>query len=221
MWSRDVENARDSLYTGKVHGPVWYISMTTRVYFIRHSETDWSLDGRHTGSTDVPLTAQGEQSARKLGTRLTEETFSRVISSPRIRARRTCELMGLVAAMEIDPDLGEWNYGDYEGRRTAEIQTEHPDWNIFRDGCPGGESPAQIGTRVDRVIARIRQADGNVAIFSHGHFGRVFGARWIGLRVDEAQHLLLTPTSLSLLDWNPSASPSSVISLWNANTEQL
>ncbi len=136
--------------------------MALHLYFVRHGETEWSLTGRHTGRTEIPLTDVGEQEARKLGTRLPKESFTRVLSSPRLRARRTCELMGLAAVMEIDPELAEWDYGDYEGMRSVEIRKTRPDWNLFRDGCPGGESPAAISGRADRFIARVRQTEGVV-----------------------------------------------------------
>jgi probable phosphoglycerate mutase len=195
--------------------------MAVRVYLVRHGETEWSLNGRHTGRTDVLLTVHGEDESRKLGTRLSKESLSRVFSSPRLRARRTCELVGLAADMEIDSDLAEWDYGDYEGARTIEIRKHHPQWNIFHDGCPRGESPAQISERTDRVVARLRKLEGDVAIFSHGHLGRVFGARWIGLRVDQAERLLLGTASVSILDYDPARGNEGVVTLWNANVEHL
>ena len=168
--------------------------MLPRIYLIRHGETEWSLSGQHTGRTDIPLTARGEDEARELGQRLRDIQFARVLTSPRQRARRTCELAGLGPVAEIEPDLAEWDYGDYEGQRSADIRKARPDWNLFRDGCPRGEMPAQISDRADRLIARLRVLDGNVALFSHGHFGRVLAARWIGLPVSEGQHFLL-PTA--------------------------
>jgi probable phosphoglycerate mutase len=195
--------------------------MAVRVYLIRHGETEWSLNGRHTGRTDVPLTEHGEEESRKLGVRLPKETFSRVFSSPRLRARRTCELMGLAAVMEIDSELAEWDYGNYEGLRTAEIRKRRPQWNIFRDGCAGGESPTQISERVDRIIARLRKLEGDVAIFSHGHLGRVFGARWIGLRVDQAERLLLGTASVSVLEYDPTRAAEGAVALWNADAQHL
>jgi broad specificity phosphatase PhoE len=195
--------------------------MNSRVYLIRHGETEWSLAGRHTGFTEQILTAQGEEESRKLGTRLPKYHFARVLSSPRVRARRSAELMGLAAAMEVDSELAEWNYGDYEGLRTSEIRKNHPHWNIFRDGCPGGETPAEIGARADRIIARLRSFDGAVAIFTHGHFGRVLAVRWIGLDVAVAAHLMLGTTSLSILDWNSQYSPKAAIALWNAEAARL
>ncbi len=195
--------------------------MALHLYFVRHGETEWSLTGRHTGRTEIPLTDVGEQEARKLGTRLPKESFTRVLSSPRLRARRTCELMGLAAVMEIDPELAEWDYGDYEGMRSVEIRKTRPDWNLFRDGCPGGESPAAISGRADRFIARVRQTEGAVAVFAHSHFGRVLAARWIGADVTLAQFLVLATTSLSLLEWNVAANSGPAISLWNAEAAHL
>ena len=198
------------------------MSMTTnppmplRLYLIRHGETAWSLTGQHTGRTDILLTEQGEQDARELAERLRAVRFSRVFTSPRQRARRTCELVGLDAVAEIEPDLAEWDYGDYEGQRSVDIRKGRPDWNLFRDGCPRGESPAQFSERADRVIARLRALEGNIAIFSHGHFGRVLAARWIGLPVGQAQHFLLSTASLSILGYERNLASESAIVLWNA-----
>jgi len=189
--------------------------MPPRIYLIRHGETEWSLSGQHTGRTDIPLTTRGEDGARKLGLRLREIQFARVLTSPRQRARRTCELAGLGFVAEIEPDLAEWDYGDYESRRSAEIRKSRPDWNLFRDGCPNGESPGQISDRADHLIARLRSLDGNVALFSHGHFGRVLAARWIGLPVIEAQRFLLDTASLNILAYEHDRVESPVIALWN------
>src|SRR5437899_1443904 len=152
-------------------------------YLVRHGETAWSLSGQHTGLTDLPLTGCGEDHARQLGERLKALTFTKVWTSPLQRASRTCELAGFKEAAEVDRDLVEWNYGEYEGLRTAEIREARPDWQIFRDGCPGGESLEQIGARADRVVSRIRTtpAPGDVLVFSSGHFLRVLAARWLGL----------------------------------------
>lgn len=190
--------------------------MLPHVFLIRHGETEWSRSGRHTGSTDLPLTEQGEQNARGLADRLRAVKFSRVFTSPRQRARRTCELAGLGALAEVEPDLAEWDYGDYEGKRSVEIFQTRPEWNLFRDGCPNGESPAQVSDRADRLIARLRAQDGNLALFTHGHFGRVLGARWIGLPVIEAQRFLLGTGSLSLLGYEHDRTDQPVISRWNA-----
>lgn len=190
--------------------------MALRIYLVRHGETEWSLSGQHTGRTDIPLTARGEDGARKLEPRLREIKFNRVLTSPRQRARRTCELAGLGAGAEIEPVLAEWDYGDYEVKRSAEIFQLRPGWNIFRDGCPDGESPAQISDRADRLIGRLRAGDGNVALFSHGHFGRVLAARWIGLPVFEAQRFLLDPASVNILGYEHDRVASPVIALWNS-----
>ena len=192
--------------------------MLPRLYLIRHGETEWSRSGQHTGRTDILLTARGEERARELGQRLRNIQFGRVLTSPRQRARRTCELAGLGAAAEIEPDLTEWDYGDYEGQRSADIRMQRPDWNLFRDGCPRGETPAQISDRADRLIARLRVLDGKVALFSHGHFGRVLAARWIGLPVGEAQRFLLETASLSILDHEHNNVELPVIALWNAGS---
>lgn len=184
------------------------------IYLARHGETAWTVSGQHTGLTDIPLTERGERNARRLGERLKGLSFSHVLTSPLQRARRTCELAGFAAVAEVDPDLVEWNYGAYEGRKTVDIRKERPDWDIFRDGCPGGESPAQIGARADRVIARLRALDEDVLLFSSAHFLRVFAARWCGLEVPFARYLLLTVATLSTLGYEHNkAEP--VIRLWN------
>jgi broad specificity phosphatase PhoE len=184
------------------------------IYLARHGETAWSLSGQHTGRTDLPLTECGERNARALGERLRGMTFAKVLTSPLQRAVRTCELAGFGAVAKIDPDLVEWDYGEYEGRRTAEIHSERPDWQLFRDGCPGGESPERIGARADRVVERVRDVKGDVLVFSSGHFLRVFGARWLGLDAAGGRYLLLSTASLSALSYEHNlAEP--VIRLWN------
>ncbi|MEA5390087.1 histidine phosphatase family protein [Cyanobium gracile UHCC 0139] len=169
------------------------------VILIRHGETEWSLSGQHTGSTDIPLTAQGEEAARGLAPLLARHPFSLVLCSPLQRARRTCELAGLGAQARLEPDLVEWDYGAYEGLTTTEIQAQRPGWMVFRDGCPDGESPAQVGERVDRVIGRLRQEGGRVALVAHGHLLRVFVARWIGLTPGHGAHFLLDTATLTVL----------------------
>ena len=184
------------------------------VYLARHGETAWSLSGQHTGRTDLPLTERGERNARALGERLRGMTFAKVLTSPLQRAVRTCELAGFGAVAEIDPDLVEWDYGEYEGRRTAEIHAERPDWQLFRDGCPGGEAPDQIGARADRVIGRVRALKADVLVFSSGHILRVLAARWLGLDVAGGRYLLLSTASLSALGYeHHQAEPA--IRLWN------
>lgn len=187
-----------------------------QLYFIRHGETAWSLSGQHTGLTDIPLTAHGEDQARGLAPSLQRVQFAHVFTSPRQRAQRTCELAGLGSAAEIEPDLAEWDYGEYEGRRSADISEERPGWNIFKDGCPRGEAPQQIADRADRLIGRLCAMSGYIALFSHGHFGCVLAARWIGLPVLNGQHFLLNPASLSILCYNPSHPDLKVIAQWNA-----
>jgi broad specificity phosphatase PhoE len=184
------------------------------IYLARHGETAWSLTGQHTGLTDLPLTGHGERNARNLGARLKGLTFAKVFTSPLQRASRTCELAGFKAAAEVDRDLVEWNYGDYEGRRTAEIRRERPDWQLFRDGCPGGESPEQAGARADRVIQRVRAVQGDVLIFSSGHFLRVFAARWLGIEAAAGRFFLLETASLSAVSYEHTLSQP-VIRLWN------
>lgn len=195
--------------------------MLPRIYLIRHGETEWSISGQYTGSTDLPLTQHGEHLARELGLRLSGIQFTRVLSSPRQRARRTCELAIPGVTPEIEPDLVEWGYGDYEGKHSVAIHEQHPDWNLFRDGCPHGETPNHVTTRADRIIAKLRTLDGNIALFSHGHFGRVFAARWIGLPVSEAQHFLLNTASLSIFDYEHDQADSPAIALWNASANYV
>jgi broad specificity phosphatase PhoE len=172
-----------------------------QVYLIRHGETEWSLSGQHTGSTDIPLTENGRKVARLLAPVLAKETFALVLTSPLERAWQTCELAGLGDRAEIERDLMEWNYGEYEGLTPKQIHAQAPEWMLFRDGSPGGESPAQIGARVDRVIARVRAVQGYVALFAHGHIFRVFAARWLGLPVTAGCHFLLDTATLNILSY--------------------
>jgi broad specificity phosphatase PhoE len=183
-------------------------------YLARHGETAWTITGQHTGLTDLPLTERGEANARSLGLRLSGIPFTKVFTSPLQRARRTCELAGFGQAGELDSDLVEWNYGRYEGRLTADILRERPDWQLFRDGCPDGESPEQVAARADRVVARIRRVAGNVLLFSSGHFLRVLATRWIGIAPINGQALMLSTASLSSLSYENSFSHPA-ISLWN------
>ena len=171
------------------------------IYLARHGETAWSLTGQHTGLTDLPLTERGEQNARALGERLMGLNFGKVFTSPLQRAARTCEMAGFGAVAEVDRDLVEWDYGQYEGRRTAEIHAKRPDWQLFRDGCPGGESPDQVGARADRVLSRVRAVGADVLFFSSGHFLRVLAARWLGLEPPAGTYLLLSTASLSALGY--------------------
>lgn len=168
-------------------------------FVIRHGETAWSLSGQHTGTTDISLTENGRRLAERLRPVLGEEVFALVLVSPMQRARETCELAGLGRQAVIDPDLVEWNYGQYEGLTPGQIRAKAPGWLIFRDGCPGGEAPEQVGARVDRVVARSRAMEGDVALFAHGHVLRVLAARWLGLPPQAGQHFLLGTGTLSVL----------------------
>jgi probable phosphoglycerate mutase len=184
------------------------------LYLARHGETAWTLSGQHTGLTDVPLTERGEQDARRLGERLRGLHFARVLTSPLQRASRTCDLAGFGSAAAEDRDLLEWNYGRYEGRTSADIHKERPDWDLFRDGCPEGEKAADVGARVDRVIARARAAQGDVLLFSSAHVLRVLAARWLGLEPEGGRYFLLTTASLSVLGYEHNRSQP-VIRLWD------
>ena len=184
------------------------------IYLARHGETAWSLTGQHTGLTDLPLTERGEQNARALGERLVGLSFAKVFTSPLQRAARTCELTGFGDVAAVDRDLLEWNYGQYEGRRTAEIHAERPDWQLFRDGCPGGESPDQVGARADRALSRLRAVQGDMLLFSSGHFLRVLAARWLGLEPAAGRFFLLSTASLSALGYEHNLSQP-VIRLWD------
>ena len=185
------------------------------VYLARHGETAWTISRQHTGLTDLPLTERGERTARRLGERLKGLTFSKVLTSPLQRAARTCELAGFKSVAETDKDLVEWDYGQYEGRRTAEIRAERPDWELFRDGCPGGESPHQVSVRADRIVHRIRAVPGDVLLFTSGHFLRVLAVRWLGLEVSvNCKFFMLSTASLSALGYEHDRSRP-VIRLWN------
>jgi broad specificity phosphatase PhoE len=165
----------------------------------RHGETEWSLSGQHTGVTDVPLTDEGRRQARALGERLAGRAFALVLSSPLSRALDTCRLAGLGDAVAVRDDLREWEYGEYEGITTREIRRSRPDWYLFDDGCPGGETAAQVGARADRVIAEVRSAGGDVALFGHGHCLRVLAARWLGLPAREGGRFGLSTATLCVL----------------------
>jgi probable phosphoglycerate mutase len=184
------------------------------LYLARHGETAWSLSGQHTGLTDLPLTPQGESAARALGEHLRGMQFRAVFTSPLQRAARTCELAGFGAVAIRDPDLLEWNYGEYEGLRTAEIHAKRPDWQIFRDGCPGGESPDQVAARADRMVAKVRAYDGDVLVFSSAHILRMVAARWLGLEPIGGSLLVLDTASLSALGYEH-ARNTPAIRLWN------
>ena len=185
------------------------------VYLARHGETAWTISGQHTGLTDLPLTERGERTARRLGERLKGLTFAAVLTSPLQRAARTCELAGFKSVAEVDKDLVEWDYGEYEGRRTVDIRKERPDWELFRDGCPGGESPQQVSVRADRIVHRIRAVTGDVLIFTSGHFMRVLATRWLGLEPTvNCKFFMLSTASLSAVGYEHTLSRP-VIRLWN------
>ncbi len=189
--------------------------MTASVTLVRHGETAWSAAGRHTGRTDIPLTGTGEAKARRLGERLAGQTFDRVFTSPLQRAARTCALAGFGARAVVDPDLLEWNYGDYEGRTTHDIEAERPGWLIFRDGCPNGETAADVGARVDRVIARLRTADDCAILFSSAHVLRVLTARWLALPPSDGRLFKLDTASVSVLTYEHDDRAEPVVGLWN------
>ena len=188
--------------------------MLPTLYIARHGETAWSLSGQHTGLTDLPLTERGQSNARRLGNQLRGRSFAKVFTSPLQRARRTCELAGFGAQAEVDRDLLEWNYGEYEGLRTAEIHAKRPGWKLFRDGCPGGESASDVGARADRMVDRVRAVQQDVLIFSSGHFLRVLAARWLGLEPEAGRYFLLSTASLSALSYEDDLTRP-VIKFWN------
>ncbi|WP_283147808.1 histidine phosphatase family protein [Silvimonas soli] len=194
------------------------MSMLAQLYLVRHAQTAWSLTGQHTGSTELPLTPQGEDEARALMPVLRNIAFDYVLTSPRQRAQSTCQLAGLGATAQIEPDLAEWDYGDYEGLRSADIGARHPDWNIWRDGCLQGETPHQVANRADRLIARIYALRGNVALFSHGQFGAALVVRWIGLPIIAGQHFELHPASLAILGHSKNHPNLRVINLLNGGS---
>ncbi|MDA8288014.1 MAG: histidine phosphatase family protein [Actinomycetota bacterium] len=188
-----------------------------RLWLVRHGSTEWSRSGRHTGRTDIDLDATGREQAKALGERLAEQDFAVVLTSPLKRARQTCELAGLGDVAEVDEQLAEWDYGDYEGRTTAEIRTTRPGWQLFRDGCPHGEVAAAVGARADRVLERLardpRCRGAEAVCFSHGHLLRVLAARWLGLPPEDAQLVALDTASISILgyehEWR-------VVERWNS-----
>ena len=183
-----------------------------RVFLVRHGETEWSKTGQHTGKTDLPLTEAGEKQGRLLTERLKGVDFALVLTSPLQRALETCRQAGLLDRAEVSDDLHEWDYGRYEGLTTPQIREQQPDWNLWTDGAPDGESPEQVSARADRVLERIRAADGDVALFSHGHMLRSLGARWIGVPITAGTHLMLSTASVSVLGYERE---SPVLRLWN------
>lgn len=191
------------------------ISAVRPVVVIRHGETAWSRDHRHTGRTDVPLTPVGDAQARDLGDRLRSFTFAHVLTSPQQRARSTCDLAGFAGVARIEHDLREWDCGDYEGLTLKEIHAMRPGWKLFRDGCPGGESPEQIAARADAVISALRQLDGSIALFSHGHFLRALAARWIGFPVSAGARLRLDAAAVGILDVEHHHAEEPSVAAWN------
>ena len=187
---------------------------TAEVWLVRHGETEWSAAGKHTGITDLPLTERGREAARAVAPALQGHRFAAVLTSPLRRARETCELAGLADVAQVVDDLREWEYGDYEGRTTAEIRESRPGWTVWRDGCPGGESAADVAVRADRVVTRLRSVDGDVAVFAHGHFLRMLGARWCGLSPEAGAVLALDTATLSRLGWEREQP---VLRVWNAS----
>lgn len=186
-----------------------------KIYLARHGETRWSVSGQHTGTSDIPLTQQGEKNAKRLSKRLEGLAFKKVLSSPLQRAIKTGELAGFGDQLSIDPDLIEWNYGDYEGMTTVDIQKNNPNWFIFRDGCPHGESPQQIAERCDRMIKKLRAIDGNILIFAHAHILRMLTTRWLGLEPEQGRLYFLNTGSLSILGYEHNNYSEPVIRLWN------
>jgi probable phosphoglycerate mutase len=187
-----------------------------QVALIRHGETEWSLTGQHTGISDIPLTQHGREVAKLLAPVLAKKKFNLVLTSPLGRAKQTCELAGLLESAQVDPDLTEWNYGQYEGLTPGQIHVMAPGWMIFDDGCPAGESPGQVGARADRVIAKVRAVTGDVALFAHGHIFRVFAARWIGLPAQAGRHFLLDTATVSVLSYYRGVP---AVKRWNAPLE--
>jgi probable phosphoglycerate mutase len=186
--------------------------MSREIWLIRHGDTEWSVSGAHTGRTDLPLIASGEKKAAAVGRLLAGRPFSLVLTSPLQRARRTCELAGYGAAAQLDPNLEEWNYGDYEGRTSEQIQHERPGWSLFRDGVPGGETIGQVAARAQRVIDRALQVEGDVALFAHGHIIRILATRWLGQAPEAARLLALYAGGVSVLGYEH---VQQVITRWN------
>lgn len=188
--------------------------MVTELYLLRHGETAWSLSGQHTGLSEIPLTPHGEEEAFRLAAALQGVTFTKVFTSPRVRARKTCELAGLGPLSQVHDDLHEWNYGDYEGLLPKEIQQRHPGWDVFKNGCPSGETPEQVTVRADRVLDMIRKLEGTVAVVSHGHFTRVLALRWVGLPLEHGSKLDSNTASISILGFSKNRGMP-LIKLWN------
>jgi broad specificity phosphatase PhoE len=196
-------------------------SSLPRIVLVRHGETDWAREGRHTGLTDVPLNSRGEEAARLVGRRLSENVFGQVWSSPRQRAVRTAELSGRGEGLRVDPDLQEWNYGRFEGLRTPEIRAQWANWMVFRDGAPEGECPDEVSARADRVVSRLREAATDVLVFSHGHFLRALAARWLGLPLVSGAHFILAPAALSILGYEHGNRAEPALIRWNDHAHSV
>ena len=190
--------------------------MLSKIFMIRHGETEWSRSGQHTSRTDLPLTPNGEAVARQLAGRLTGKQFAHIFVSPRQRAQQTCQLAGLGTTAQVEPRLSEWDYGDYEGLTSPAIHKERPGWTIYRDGCPNGESPDQIAARADSLVSDLRKLTGDIVVFSHGHFLRVLGIRWVAQPVLEARHFGLDTASISILSYEHDRLDMPIIQQWNA-----
>ena len=195
--------------------------MATQIFLVRHGQTEWTLSGQHTGRTDLPLTKEGEGSVIRLRDQLQGIAFTHVLTSPLQRARQTCEQAGFGNIARVEANLREWDYGDYEGRTSADIRREQPGWNIFRDGCPHGESVELVTQRADRLLADLRELDGVIALFSHAHFLRVLTVRWIGLPAGVGQHFVLDPGSIGILSFEHANNEVPSISLWNSGPNVL
>ena len=195
------------------------ISVLPKLFIARHGDTAWTDSHQHTGRTDLPLNARGEEHARQLGERLRGFSFAGVFASPLIRVRKTCELAGFGSAAEIDPDLVEWDYGKFDGRTTADILKEWPGWEMFRDGCPGGESADDVAARVDRFIAKVRRINGDVLAFSSGHTIRMIAARWCGLAPADGRVFFCRPASVGVLGFEHDSPEQPIIRLWNYVSE--
>ena len=191
------------------------VDVLPRLYLVRHGNTDWADARKHTGRTDIPLNARGEERARLLGGRLADLKFSRVWTSPLVRASRTCELAGYAAQAQVDPDLVEWDYGDYEGKTSAQIQQIQSGWDIFRDGAPHGETPDAIGGRADRFISKVRQEEGNILAFSSAHMIRVIAARWLGVPANAGRYFFCATASVGILGFEHNSVREPSIQLWN------
>lgn len=196
-------------------------NVSLRVYLVRHGETAWSLTGQHTGNTDIALTPHGEEQARALAPVLAAIDFDHVLTSPAVRARRTGDLAGYGKRAVVVADLAEWDYGDYEGKRSSEIRQDRPGWNIYQDGSPGGESVRDVTARADRLIASLCDLSGTILLFSHGQFGCSLAARWIDMAIVEAQHLQIDPASIGVLAFNPAHPEIAVIAQWNRTSDLM